>query len=73
LALLTVAQAAQELGIKPKTLRDWLAKRRITYVKLGYIVRIDSAEIQRLITRSIVPALPDRAARKVTKPVRRQK
>jgi hypothetical protein len=35
-----------------------MAERRISYVKLGYAVRIHSEEIERLIRESTVEALP---------------
>jgi excisionase family DNA binding protein len=58
LALLKVSEAAKQLSIKEKTLRAWMAERRIAYVKLGYAVRIQSEEIERLIRESTVPAIP---------------
>lgn len=33
--LLTVGEAARFLGVKERTLRDWLAFRRLPRVKLG--------------------------------------
>jgi excisionase family DNA binding protein len=64
LPLLTVREAAKELGVKGKTLRVWLAQRRLAYVKLGYVVRIHSDEIARLIQESTIAALPSRPAKK---------
>jgi excisionase family DNA binding protein len=58
LPLLKVSEAAKHLSIKEKTLRAWMAERRISYVKLGYAVRIHSEEIERLIRESTVEALP---------------
>lgn len=54
--MLTVEQAANQLGIKEGTLRLWLAQRKIPYVKLGRAVRIPEKAIEELIVRSTVPA-----------------
>jgi excisionase family DNA binding protein len=54
--LLTVSEAAQQLGIRPATVRSWIWKRQIEYIKVSRSVRISSAEIQRLIQRGTVPA-----------------
>jgi excisionase family DNA binding protein len=55
--MLTVQEAARELGIKESTVRAWLLRRKIGCVKLSArCVRIPSAEIERLITEGSVPA-----------------
>ena len=53
--LLTIAEAAAALGIKEATVRAWVSKRKITYVKLGRLVRIPSQEIKMLIERGECP------------------
>jgi excisionase family DNA binding protein len=55
--LLTVDEAAMELGLRPKTLRQKIWKREIEYQKIGGAVRIRSDVIDRLIERSTVPTL----------------
>ncbi|MDA1307508.1 MAG: helix-turn-helix domain-containing protein [Acidobacteria bacterium] len=52
----TVDQAAEELSLKPSTMRAWIAQRRIGHVRLGRAVRIPAAEIQRLLEAGYVPA-----------------
>jgi len=52
----TVDQAAEELNLKPITVRAWIAQRRIGHVRLGRAVRIPAAEIQRLLEAGYVPA-----------------
>ena len=48
--LLTIQQAAQRLNLKPKTLRRWIALRKIEFIKAGErAVRISSVEIDRII------------------------
>jgi len=54
--LLTVAEAAAVLGIKEATVRAWILKRRLTYVKLGRVVRIPAKELEMLIERATVPS-----------------
>jgi excisionase family DNA binding protein len=54
--MLTVEEAAKELGLKPSTIRAWILRRRITYVKLNRAVRIPRAEVERLIRESTIPA-----------------
>lgn len=47
--LLTVAEAAVALGIKVATVRAWVSKRKITFVKLGRLDRIPAGETKMLI------------------------
>jgi|SRR5437016_3177850 excisionase family DNA binding protein len=54
--LLTVAEAATALGIKDATVRAWISKRKITYVKLGRLVRIPAKEIKVLIDSATIPS-----------------
>jgi excisionase family DNA binding protein len=60
--LLTLEQAAERLGLKPVTLRMWASGRKIARVKVGpRAVRIPESEIQKIIERGLIPALPERA------------
>lgn len=54
--LLTVAEAAAVLGIKEATVRAWILRRKVTYVKLGRVVRIPAKELEMLIERATVPS-----------------
>ncbi len=59
--LLTGAQVAEMLGLKPVTIRQWIAKGKIGSVKIGdRAVRIPVSEIQKLIERGYRPARPER-------------
>lgn len=59
--LLTGAQVAEMLGLKPVTIRQWIAKRKLASVKVGdRAVRIPASEIEKIIERGFTPALPDR-------------
>jgi excisionase family DNA binding protein len=59
--LVSISDAAKELGLAPVTLRSWIAKRRIASVKLGRSIRIPSSELDRLVERGAIPALPERS------------
>jgi excisionase family DNA binding protein len=54
--LLTLPEAARLLRLQVSTLRDWVLKRRIPYVKVGRLVRIRRCDVEALIVASIVPA-----------------
>jgi excisionase family DNA binding protein len=59
--LLTVRDGAERLGLREKTLRRWVALRKIEYIKAGErSVRIPSAEIDRLIEAGRVPRIATR-------------
>jgi excisionase family DNA binding protein len=55
--MLKVSQAAQALGVKPATVRSWIWKRQIGYVKVSRSVRIPAAEVDRLIECGTRPAV----------------
>lgn len=54
--LLKVDEAAVALGISRHTLRSWIAKRRIGYVRLGRAVRITETEVKRVVRSGTVRA-----------------
>ena len=54
--LLTVAEAAQRLAVKPATVRAWLAKRKLPRVNCGRAVRIPAEAIAEFIERNTIPA-----------------
>jgi len=59
--LLTGVQVAEILGLKPVTIRQWIAKRKLASVKVGdRAVRIPASEVKRIIERGFTPAIPDR-------------
>lgn len=41
-----VDEAAEYLGIRPKTLYEWVRKERVPHRKLGFNVRFDPAELR---------------------------
>ena len=57
--LLTVAEVATRLGLKPATIRRRILERRIAYVKLGRAVRIPTEAVEALIAASYRPAIDE--------------
>jgi excisionase family DNA binding protein len=54
--LLSVTEAAELCRLKASTIRRWVLKRRVPFVKLGRRVLFRQTDIERLIKRSVVPA-----------------
>ena len=54
--LLTCAEAAEMLGLKEATIRVWIARRSLTYVKLSRAVRIPIEAIEEKIREGMMPA-----------------
>lgn len=55
--LLTVNEAAAILRLRPSTVRAWVLRRKIPYVKLGARVFIKRSDLESLLTASVVPAV----------------
>jgi excisionase family DNA binding protein len=49
--LLTIAEAAIVLGVKPQTLYLWVSLRRIPYRKIGRLVRFTESDLEEFISR----------------------
>lgn len=58
--LLSVPQFANALGVTPACIRRWILERKIATVKLGRLIRIPSAEVERMISSGLRPARPAR-------------
>jgi excisionase family DNA binding protein len=54
LILLTVSKAAELLAVKPMTVRAWILRKQIRYVKVGRAVRIPQTAVEELIERGTV-------------------
>jgi excisionase family DNA binding protein len=54
--LLSVDVFAETLSLSAKTIRVWIAARKIARVKLGRAVRIPVSEADRLIANGLEPA-----------------
>jgi len=58
--LLTVKEAAERLCLQPSTIRKWLLRRELSYVKVGKrSIRITEREVDRLITSGSRPSITD--------------
>ena len=58
--LLTVPETAALLRLRPSTIRAWLGKRKIPFVKLGRRVVIRRSDIEAIVERSLLPAREQR-------------
>lgn len=56
--LLTVPESALFLRLRPTTIRSWILHRRIPYLKLGGRVCLRREDLEALVDRSLVPAIP---------------
>jgi excisionase family DNA binding protein len=52
--LLDIKQAAAYLGLKVNTLYQWVAQKRIPYVKSGRLVKFDLSDLDKFIEKSKV-------------------
>lgn len=52
--LLRIPDAARVLGIKQKTLRDWVWRRKITFIKVGKGVAFRPSDLREFIEKNIV-------------------
>lgn len=59
--MLTVSEAAKRLGVQESTVRAWVMRRRIPYLKIGRGVRIEEKELDRLLAQCRVPAKKEAA------------
>lgn len=56
-SLLRLTPAAERLGVKPSTVRDWFLKRKnLDFVKVGRAVCVTEESIERFIERNLIPA-----------------
>ena len=52
--LLAVEEAATYLGIAIWTLRHWVSQRKISFVRLGRLVRFRQADLDAFISKHVV-------------------
>ena len=58
--LLTVSEFAEALGVTVACCRRWILERRISFAKIGRLVRIPASEVDRLVDEGFRPArLPE--------------
>jgi excisionase family DNA binding protein len=57
--LITIREAADRLGLKESTIRKYILKRQIAYVKPSVrAVRIPIEELERILAAGLRPAIP---------------
>ena len=57
--LITIREAANRLGLKESTIRKYILKRHIAYVKPSIrAVRIPIEELERILSNGLRPAIP---------------
>jgi excisionase family DNA binding protein len=61
--LITIREAANRLGLKESTIRKYILKRQIAYVKPSIrAVRIPIEELERILAAGLRPVIPQAAA-----------
>ena len=69
--LITIREAANRLGLKESTIRKYILKRQIAYVKPSVrAVRIPIEELERILAAGLRPARPWRRSRPSGTPAR---
>jgi excisionase family DNA binding protein len=58
--LLSITEFAAALKVTKACVRRWQLERRITFSKIGRLVRIPTTEVDRLIAEGLHPAKPRR-------------
>ena len=58
--LMTVDEAAAYLRLAPWTLRHWVCKKKIPYVRLGRSVRFRRKDMERFVTQNLHAKLNER-------------
>jgi excisionase family DNA binding protein len=58
--LITIREAAERLGLKESTIRKYILRRQIAYVKPSLrAVRIPIEELERILSNGLRPAIPE--------------
>jgi len=63
MSLLTPKEFAAELSVTVSCVRRWILLRRIESIRVGRLVRIRTAELDRLLKEGLVPAKRQPGAR----------
>ena len=58
--LLTIEQLAEQLGTSTRHIRRLVAEHRIPFLKVGWLIRFDAAEVADWLDASRRRAVPDR-------------
>ena len=60
--LLTVGEASEYLGVSPLTVYDWVSQRKITYIKVGRLVKFRQAHLDAWLDKHTVKARSNNGA-----------
>ena len=52
--LLRIPEAAELLTLRPVTIRAWLVRRKLSFVRVGRSIRIPRSEVERVLTEGLV-------------------
>jgi excisionase family DNA binding protein len=55
--LMTTEQFAETIGLAPSTVRQWVWRRKVPYVRVGRAIRFRPETAQQIIERGTMPAL----------------
>lgn len=58
--LLNVQEVAIRLGIKPATVRAWILRRKIEFVRVGRAIRIKAEVIDQFVANNTIPSREQR-------------
>jgi len=59
--LVRIAAAAERLGVKPSTLRDWFFKRKnLDFVKVGRAVCVTEVSLEKFVAANTIHAVQER-------------
>lgn len=55
--MMDTKEVASLLGMQPQTLRTWTSQRKISFTKLGSLVRFTPEQVEELINKGKVEAI----------------
>lgn len=58
-----VEEGSAYVGIRPSTMRSWILKKKIPYLKVGRRVLLRRSDLDALLDRALVPANQQRENR----------
>ena len=53
--LLRIPEVAAQLTLRPVTIRSWLVRRKLSFVRVGRSIRIPRSEVERILSEGMVP------------------
>ncbi|HYG74967.1 MAG TPA: helix-turn-helix domain-containing protein, partial [Planctomycetota bacterium] len=56
--LLTIEEFATKMKVKVRTVRDWVARRKIPFTRLERRVYVSAGVVEEILKRNATPAVP---------------